>query len=122
MQVTIQIGDEIERDEVLAIYRANGWSAAEKPSQLLLALGNSHSLVTARDGSRLVGIGNAISDGYLVVYFTHMLVHPDFHGQGIGRKLMETLQSLYSGLHQQTLIADSDAVTFYEHMDFERAG
>jgi GNAT superfamily N-acetyltransferase len=122
MQVTISISDEIERDEVLAIYRANGWSAAEKPSQLTSALRNSHSLVTARGGSRLVGIGNAISDGHLVVYFPHLLVHPDFHGLGIGRKLMEMLQSRYYGFHQQTLIADRDAVIFYDQMGFKRAG
>lgn len=122
MNVTISRNDEIERDEVLAIYGANGWSAAGKPTRLMSALRNSHSLVTARDGNRLVGIGNAISDGHLVVYFPHMLVHPDYHGQGVGRKMMAAMRESYTGFHQQMLIAERDAVAFYEQMGFERAG
>ena len=50
MTVTVSTDDDIGREEVLAIYSANGWSAAKKPSQLISALRNSHSLVTARDG------------------------------------------------------------------------
>jgi len=52
---------------VLALYRANKWSSARKPELLHKALLASDSLVTAWDGTRLIGLGNAISDGYLVV-------------------------------------------------------
>ena len=52
---------------VLALYRANKWSSARKPGLLHKALLASDSLVTAWDGTRLIGLGNAISDGYLVV-------------------------------------------------------
>ena len=63
----ISLNDHIQKDEVLDLYRANGWSAAEKPDKLLPALRNAHSLVTARLEGRLIGIGNAISDGLPVV-------------------------------------------------------
>ena len=68
---------------LLALYRANEWSSAKKPKLLRQALLASHSLVTAWDGSRLVGLGNAISDGYLVVYYPHMLVLPKYQGRGM---------------------------------------
>ena len=77
--------DDIITTEVVALYKANGWSSAEKPELLIAALKNSHSLVTARIDGKLVGIGNALSDGHLVVYYPHMLVHPDHKGKGIGR-------------------------------------
>src|SRR5262249_36172437 len=63
---------------VVELYRANGWSSAEKPEELYSALLGSHLLVTAWDGDRLVGLGNAISDGRMVVYYPHLLVHPEF--------------------------------------------
>ena len=88
----------------------------------MAALRNSHSLVTARIDGQLVGLGNAISDGHLVVYYSHFLVHPDFQHRGIGRRMMEALQSNYAGFHQQMLTADGDAVLFYETMGFVRAG
>jgi len=46
MQIVISLNDQIEDEEVLVIYKANKWSSAEKPEQLLAALRGSHSLVT----------------------------------------------------------------------------
>lgn len=95
MDIQISLTDQIKDDEVLAIYKANQWSSAEKPSQLLSALRDSHSLVTARVSSKLVGIGNAISDGHLVVYYPHMLVHPEYQRNGIGKKMIEAMQKIF---------------------------
>ena len=122
MEIKVSLADDIERDEVIDLYKKNGWSSAEKPDLLLPALRNSDALVTARVEGKLVGIGNAISDGHLVVYFPHMLVDPDFQGNGIGRKMMELMLEKYSEFHQKMLTADGDAVKFYKKMGFERAG
>ena len=120
--VVVSLSDTIEHDEVLALYVANRWSSAEKPELLMRALRGSHALATARVDGRLVGLVNAISDGHLVVYYPHLLVHPDFQGRGIGRMLMEALQERYRGFHQQMLTADGQAIEFYRKMGFERAG
>jgi len=122
MDIKISTSDSILEDEVINLYRANKWSSAKKSKELLSALNNSHTLVTARISGNLVGIGNAISDGYLVVYYPHMLVHPTLHGQGIGRRMMKTMQEKYGGFHQQMLVADGDAIEFYKALGFERAG
>jgi GNAT superfamily N-acetyltransferase len=115
-------GRELPLDQVLELYRANQWSSAEKPELLHRALHASHSLVSAWDGSRLVGLGNAISDGCLVVYYPHLLVLPEYQGRGIGRRLMEMLLKRYEGFHQHALLADGRAIEFYQKCGFERAG
>ncbi|WP_019615763.1 GNAT family N-acetyltransferase [Psychromonas ossibalaenae] len=122
MKLAVSLNDVIEESEVLELYRANKWSAAEKPVELMAALQNSHSLVTARYGNKLVGLGNAVSDGHLVVYYPHMLVHPEYHGKGIGSRMMQALQTKYASFHQQMLTADGDAIDFYKALGFERAG
>ena len=122
MTIKIQLNGPIHTEEVLDIYRANHWSSAEKPDALMAALNHSHTRVTAREAGKLIGIGNAISDGHLVVYYPHMLVHPDHQGRGVGRKMMAAMMEEYQGFHQQMLTADGDAVKFYETMGFERAG
>ncbi|WP_309678711.1 GNAT family N-acetyltransferase [Polaromonas sp.] len=122
MLPAVSLSDTIGIEEVLELYRANIWSSAEKPNELLAALRNSHALVTARLNGKLVGIGNAISDGYLVVYFPHMLVHPDHQRQGIGRLMMGRLLERYRDFHQFMLAADGEAVQFYESLGFSRAG
>ncbi len=113
---------DVSQDAILELYRANHWSSAEKPDQLYRALTNSHSLVTAWNGDRLVGLANAISDGHLVVYYPHVSVHPDYHRQGIGRELMARLMQRYEGFHRHTVVADKEAARFFSSCGFERAG
>ncbi|MFC1490678.1 GNAT family N-acetyltransferase [Candidatus Latescibacterota bacterium] len=122
MDYEIIVNGPIESDEVIALYNACGWSAAKKPDKLMAALRNSDTLVTARIAGMLVGICNSISDGHLVVYYPHMLVHPDYQRHGIGRAMMEKMQEKYSAFHQQMLTADGNAILFYEALGFRRAG
>jgi GNAT superfamily N-acetyltransferase len=86
---------ELPLDQVVRLYSLNEWSAANKPENLHSALVNSHSLLSAWDNDTLVGVGNAISDGHLVVYYPHLLVLPKYKRQGIGREIMTRLKSRY---------------------------
>ena len=113
---------EIPIEQIIELYKANEWSSANKPEQLYQALMHSHSLISAWDNGKLVGIGNAISDGYLVVYYPHLLVHPDYHGQGIGKMIVAKMQEIYADFHMQMLTADGKAIDFYKKVGFQRAG
>jgi len=113
---------DLPLEPLMALYRANEWSSAEKPELLQKALVASHSLVTAWDAERLVGLGNAISDGYLVVYYPHLLVLPEYQRRGIGTELMRRLMGRYPDFHQHILIADGRALDFYRKCGFVRAG
>ncbi|WP_286753981.1 MULTISPECIES: GNAT family N-acetyltransferase [Sphingobacterium] len=122
MNIQLSVNRDLNANDVLQLYQANKWSAAEKPELLMKALLNSHSLVTAWDGPTLVGLGNAISDGYLVVYYPHLLVLPSYQGRGVGRLIMDKMQEIYRGFHMQMLTADGKAIDFYKKNGFERAG
>lgn len=94
-------------EQILPIYELNSWSSAQKPEVRYQALLNSHSLVSAWHGEKLVGIGNAISDRFLVVSYPHLLVHPDYQGQGIGTEIMEILKRRYEEMHMHMLVAST---------------
>ena len=64
---------ELPLNQLIALYRANGWSSANMGETLRSALLASHSLITAWSNDQLIGLGNAISDGYLVVYYPHLV-------------------------------------------------
>jgi len=112
MNFTISINDVINQEEVVELYKKNNWSSAKQPELLFNAINNSHHFVTARYNNNLIGLGNSISDGYLVVYFPHLLVHPEFQGKGIGTMIMNKLLKQYSNFHMKILTADIDAVSF----------
>ncbi|MCD0465566.1 GNAT family N-acetyltransferase [Flavobacterium sp. ENC] len=122
MNIEILETREINLEDILVLYKENEWSSANKPNELYNALLNSETLITAWEGEKLVGLGNAISDGYLTVYYPHLLVLPEYHGKGIGKLIMDKMQEKYSHFHMQMLTADGRAVDFYKKNGFERAG
>ena len=122
IEVEIKETKDITLESILEIYKLNKWSSAEKPNLLFQALINSHTLISAWVGEKLVGIANAISDGHLVVYYPHMLIHPEFQGKGIGSKIMEAMQNKYGNFHQQMVTADGQSIEFYKKCGFEKAG
>ncbi len=113
---------DIPKDQAIALYKSVVWSSAKKPDLLLNALKNSHTVITAWDGERLVGLGNAISDGFLLVYYPHLLVHPEYQGKGIGTEIVKRMQEKYRYFHQQILVADGKAIEFYKKCGFVKAG
>ena len=121
MNILLKEDKILDRDHVINLYKANKWSSAEKPEALMAALANSDTVVTAWHNDKLVGLGNALSDGHLVVYYPHLLVHPRYQGQGIGRMIMQRFQEKYGSLHQQILVANDKAVKFYRKCGFKRA-
>lgn len=120
--ITFSQTRDLPRKDVVRLYRANGWSSAEKPGALCAALAGSHAIFSAWHEGALVGVGNAISDGHLVVYYPHLLVLPSFQGRGIGTAIIERLMAKYEGFHQHMIVADGAAVGFYERLGFTRAG
>lgn len=121
MPIILKETKELNHEQVIALYKANQWSSSQKPLELLKALQNSHSVISAWDNNQLVGLGNALSDGYLVVYYPHLLVHPDYHNQGIGTLIIERFSRIYGGFHQQILVAENTAVEFYKKCGFAPA-
>ncbi|CAL2085006.1 Acetyltransferase (GNAT) domain-containing protein [Tenacibaculum sp. 190524A05c] len=122
MNIIISETKNVNTEQIVELYKANKWSSAEKPIELKNALLNSHSLITAWDKEKLVGLGNAISDGHLVVYYPHLLVLPEYQGKGIGNMIVNKFQEKYNDFHMQMLTADGKAIDFYKKMGFEKAG
>lgn len=76
--------------DFIALRAACGWGAiAPDVAERSLAAGLFN--VTLRDGARLAGFGRVVGDGVLYFYLQDVIVHPDFRGQGVGRKIVEAL-------------------------------
>ncbi|MEM8524863.1 MAG: GNAT family N-acetyltransferase [Bacteroidota bacterium] len=122
MKTILRTDFNIPKAQILALYTANEWSSAKKPDRLYRGLMNASDLVTVWVGEQLVGLGSALSDQHLVVYYPHLLVHPNFQGRGIGRQIMQAFQEKYANFHQQILVANRKAIPFYKSCGFVRAG
>lgn len=110
-----------ERQDVFELYQSVGWSSAHKIDELMLALNGAHTLYCAYTEGRLVGLVKTISDGYLVVYVSHLLVLPEYQSKGIASELMSKTMKKYQHFHQKVVLGDNQACRFYEKFGFQVA-
>lgn len=121
MDVRTQVGGALPRNEVLALYGANGWTAyTDDPERLLRAITGSSRVVTAWRGERLVGLARVVTDGESVALLQDVLVLPECQGQGLGRRLVEEVFAPYAQVRQRLLLTDGTPRqrAFYEALGF----
>ena len=83
----------------------------------------SISLVARNEKDLVVGALFGLTDFAYWLYVTDLGVDRAYEGQGIGRRLMKTAHALAGGERDIAvyLIANEDAVPFYEKLGMERA-
>ena len=97
------------------------WARNRSLSGLHCMLRGSSAIVTAwrQDGS-LVGFGRATSDGIYRAVLWDVVVANDEKGQGLGRRLVETLLSDPSVADcERTYLMTSQSRGFYERLGFQ---
>ena len=84
--------------DAVGLYLSVGWGKIENYSldAWNVALENNNFLVTAYDGSVLVGLARVLSDNVNDTYITDVVVHPRYQKSGIGRNLVEQVLKSYS--------------------------
>lgn len=110
---------EFRASDLQTLFLSVQWSSGNFPEPLRVAMANSHRVVSAWDGERLVGLMNALSDTTMTAYFHYLLVHPEYHDQGIGRALVANMLQFYQDFPRKVLIAYEGEVEFYKHCGFE---
>ncbi|MFN3925985.1 MAG: GNAT family N-acetyltransferase [Pseudanabaenaceae cyanobacterium] len=70
---------------------ASFWARERSTSDLAIALANSEPVVLVWDGDRLIGHARALSDGVYRATIWDVVIHPDYQGRGLGRKLVQTV-------------------------------
>lgn len=81
---------------------------------------HSNLIVTARDGTRLVGIARSVTDFAYCCYLSDLAVARSHQSQGVGRALIEkTRESLHPDASLILLSAPA-AVEYYPKVGFER--
>ena len=108
---------------ILDLYNDAGWTAyTSNPDNLKQAINNSLYLLTARSGSKLVGLLRAVGDGLTIIYIQDIIVLKSFRRQGIGKKLVNQTLKKYENVRQILLLTDEqpDTIMFYEKVGFQQ--
>ena len=125
ISIDYHVGHRPPIDDVLALYRATTLGArrpVDDAGRILRMLETANVVVTAWEGTRLVGLSRAMSDFGLVCYLADLLVHEAWQGRGIGKELIRRTNETAGGEDDITLILVSapQAMTFYEAAGFDK--
>ena len=96
------------------------WAQTRTIEDLAVALSHSDPVVTANINDRLVGFSRATSDCIYRATIWDVVVHPEFQGSGIGRKLVETiLTHPRVNRVERVCLMTTHKQRFYERIGFE---
>lgn len=112
---------DISEQNIRELWRLVGWNWYEDNdgyARTAAAMNDPRSTTYAiRDGNRLVGILNALSNGFSA-YLAYLVVAPDWQGRGLGRALLAKYDETFADC-QREFMAAKTAVGFYEHAGYD---
>ena len=111
---------DFSKEELEDLFLSVKWSSGHYPEKLVVAMKNFETVYSAWNGDKLIGMICAMDDGIMTAYVHYLLVNPDYHGNKIGRTLVEMVKEKYSDYLRIVLVAYNDELNFYENCGFKR--
>ncbi|MER1993932.1 MAG: GNAT family N-acetyltransferase [Eubacteriales bacterium] len=119
----IQLTEQITPDEYMELRKSAGW--VEFPIEEAAAcVTNAYIVLSVRDDGKAIGVVRLLWDGGYVAFLSDLIVDPGYQGQGIGRKLVETvIQRIREDMRpgykvKLTLNSSKGKEPFYEKFGF----
>ncbi|UZQ55534.1 GNAT family N-acetyltransferase [Trichothermofontia sichuanensis B231] len=113
--------DRIDLKQLQELFNlAAFWAQKRSLSDLKIALTHSKPVISMWDHNRLIGFARATSDGIYRATIWDVVVHPDYQGLGLGRKLVETvLSDPHICRVERVYLMTTYQQSFYERIGFQ---
>ncbi|MGB3298809.1 MAG: GNAT family N-acetyltransferase [Phormidesmis sp.] len=117
-----QIFTPYQLNQVCDLFKlAAFWAEDRRPSDMAKAIAHSKPVVTAWDDEQLIGFTRATSDGVFRATVWDVVIHPDYRGAGLGRRLVETLIAHpHMNKVERTYLMTTHQQSFYERIGFKK--
>lgn len=121
--MSIQYKDikDFKIEELERLFLSVQWSSGHFPEKLVIAMKNFKTVYSAWDGEKLIGMICVMDDGVMNAYVHYLLVDPEYHGQIIGRTLVDRVKHKYEDYMRIIVIAYNDEMNFYKACGFEKS-
>jgi len=112
---------EIDLHQLRELFNVTAfWAQNRRIEDLTTAIAHSNPIVTAWDGDRLIGFSRATSDGVYRATIWDVVIHPDYQGAGLGRKMVETvLMHPHVNRAERVYLMTTNEQRFYSRIGFE---
>jgi N-acetylglutamate synthase-like GNAT family acetyltransferase len=118
------VGDfslEIDLYQLQALLQMGAfWAQERRIEDLALAIAHSNPMVSVWNGGQLIGFARATSDWVYRATIWDVVIHPDYRGTGLGRKLVETVLSHPAMSRvERVYLMTTHQQQFYERIGFQ---
>jgi GNAT superfamily N-acetyltransferase len=113
--------DQVDLPQLLELFKIGAfWASDRTLDSLAVAIANSDPVVTVWDGDRQIGHARATSDVVYRATIWDVVIHPDYRGTGLGRKLVQTVLAHPRVCHvERVYLMTTHQQSFYQHIGFE---
>ena len=106
-------------DDLTKLLNTSYWAKDRKKETVKKTVENSLCyFVYDSNKNKLIGFARAITDYTTNYYICDVIVDEEYRGEGIGKKLVETLINAEELIHLRALLITKDAKKFYEKFGF----
>jgi GNAT superfamily N-acetyltransferase len=116
-------GNDLDLDAVIELYRASTLGQRRPVDDrdcMATMMAQANLVVTAWDGSLLVGIARSLTDFCYVGYLADLAVRQSHQRQGIGIQLIQRTREQMGPRSKLVLLAAPQAVDYYPHIGFSQ--
>ncbi|MDB9526885.1 GNAT family N-acetyltransferase [Oscillatoria sp. CS-180] len=122
--IQFQYVDFLETDQLnqlIGLFEAAAFWACERASEdMAIAIAHSHPVVIAWDSNELIGFARATSDGIYRATIWDVVIHPNYQGAGLGRKLVQTvLGHPHMSRIERVYLMTTRQQAFYKRIGFQ---
>ena len=120
-EITYQVGGDLEMADVIDLYVASTLGErrpVDDRERMTRMLANANLIVTAWDGSQLVGIARSMSDFVYTTYLSDLAVRMSHQLRGIGTRLVEETVAACDPRCRLVLLSAPGAVAYYPKIGF----
>lgn len=121
MSISYKDTHVFKRSDLEELFLSVEWSSGHFPDKLVVAMKNFHTVYSAWDGDKLVGMICAMDDGIMNAYVHYLLVNPAYQGKTIGRTLVSMIKEKYKDYLRIAVIAYDEELHFYRDCGFVRS-
>lgn len=112
---------DADMPDVQRLVDQQGWPTRHTSEEVIGGWRHAWPTLVATHEERVVGYLQALTDGYVTMHITDLLVDADYRGRGIGRLMLQTCHLLYPRV-QINLIAEKEAIPFYKAVGYQHVG
>lgn len=121
MKIQYRIHTKPSVQAVIELFRSSGINRpVEDSNRIQGMLDGANLIITAYDGSQLIGIARSLTDFNYCCYLSDLAVKKEYQKSGIGKALIELTQETIGDQTMLLLLAAQDAMGYYPKVGFEK--